>query len=336
MTDHVKIQLADAKKTASCGHSLGSTLYTFPLDIHLSGPLGAGKTTFVQGLAQSLGITDPVLSPTYALEQRYQTARGIPFIHIDLYRIDPSRCGELLAASDHHEGIRCIEWADRLGETVPDVPRISIKMSETDTGRMCAISFDDMPLPSVEDITAWQKDVLLPPHIVNHCQGVADVARKVTEHLVAQSIVVRPAAIERAALVHDLLRFVDFHRSPTQGFTDSPEEMKRWEEVRLEYPNMRHEDACATFLRNHGYDALARIVEVHGLRMPSPDRTTIEQKILFYADKRVAIDKVVSIQERFEDFQNRYNKTDVTAESLIWVQEAMTIEKELFPNGPPF
>ncbi len=336
MIDRVQIPLIDAKKTASCGNSLASSLYTVPLDIHLSGPLGAGKTTFVQGLAKGLGIVDPILSPTYALEQRYTTKRDIPFIHIDLYRIDPSRCEELLAASDHHDGIRCIEWADRLGKTSHDIPRITVHMGEQDAGRTCDVTFDDIPLPSTEQIAEWQADVRLPAHIIAHCHGVADIARRAALHFADQGLVVRPAALERAALVHDLLRFVDFSRSPAQGFNDTPEDHARWNAVKQEYPDMRHEEACAAFLRRHKYDALASIVEVHGLRLPSPERVTLEQKILFYADKRVAIDKVVSIKERFEDFRQRYDKGDTSPESIVWYQEAVRLEQELFPDGPPF
>lgn len=336
MIDHVQIPLSDAKKTASCGHSLASTLYGFPVDLHLSGPLGAGKTTFVQGLAKGLGIGDAVLSPTYALEQRYTTSQGIPFIHIDLYRIDVKRCSELLAASDDHEGIRCIEWADRLESAVPDVPRISIELSERGDGRLCSIDFDDVPLPTVEQIELWQEMVRLPPHIIAHCRGVAEMGKRIAEHLSSNGIIVRPTAIERAALVHDLLRFVDFKNSPNQGFSDSPEDIAHWQMIAGNFPGMKHEEACATFLREKGFDALASIVEVHGLRLPSPERVTIEQKVLFYADKRVAIDKVVSVEERFQDFRNRYNKGDATPESIVWYTEALALEKELFPDGPPF
>ncbi len=336
MIDAVKIQLKDAEKTASTGHSLASSLYNFPLDIHLIGPLGAGKTTFVQGLTKGLGISGPVLSPTYALEQRYTDKHDRPFIHIDLYRIDPSRCRELLAASDDHEGIRCIEWADRLDSDVPDTPRITIRLSEGGDGRLCSIDFDDIPLPSTSQIEQWQEAVRLPKHIIAHCQGVAAIGARVTEYLASQGMVVRPTAVERSGLVHDLLRFVDFKHSPDQGFIDPEEDIAHWKMIANNFPELKHEEACATFLQEKGFDALASIVEVHGLRLPSPERVTIEQKVLFYADKRVAIDKVVTVEERFQDFRNRYNKGDISPEGIAWYTEAINLEKELFPDGPPF
>ena len=61
----------------------------------LSGPLGAGKTSLVQGLAEGLGITEPITSPTFALAQHYP--QGEPqLVHLDLYRLEqPASADEL-------------------------------------------------------------------------------------------------------------------------------------------------------------------------------------------------------------------------------------------------
>jgi tRNA threonylcarbamoyladenosine biosynthesis protein TsaE len=53
----------------------------------LSGDLGAGKTQLVKGIAQGLGITDQILSPTFALVHQYIRGR-VPLAHLDLYRLD--------------------------------------------------------------------------------------------------------------------------------------------------------------------------------------------------------------------------------------------------------
>lgn len=336
MVDSVEIRLTDAEKTAFCGHSLASTLYTFPLDIHLDGDLGAGKTTFVQGLARGLGIDTHVASPTYALEQRYRTRTDMPFIHIDLYRIDPSRCAEMLASSEDHEGIRCIEWASRAGTYESDRPRINISLREDGNGRRCSMEFLDIPLPSEDAIALWQQDVRLPAHIMTHCQMVGAFAKRIAHYFAENGTAVRPDALDRAGQAHDLLRFVDFKRSPAQGFIDTQEDRDTWQEIATRYPDMRHEEAAAMFLRERGFAALASIVEVHGLHLPSPERVTFEQKILYYADKRVAIDKIVSLQERFDDFRQRYDKGSISPESVIWFNEAQRLEHELFPDGPPF
>jgi tRNA threonylcarbamoyladenosine biosynthesis protein TsaE len=67
-----------------------STIESFPgLVILLEGDLGSGKTTFVQGLGQGLGIPEPIDSPTFVLVQEYHTGR-IPLFHCDLYRLETS------------------------------------------------------------------------------------------------------------------------------------------------------------------------------------------------------------------------------------------------------
>jgi hypothetical protein len=139
-------------------------------------------------------------------------------------------------------------------------------------------------------------------------------------------------ALVRAAEVHDLLRFVDFPSDFQKLFTPTKEQLSVWKNWKTQYDGLKHEEACATFLRARGFDALASIVEVHGLRLPSPNRATIEQKLLFYADKRVKFDEVVSLDERFDDFCERYGKGKQSKESTIWYKEAKELEKELFPE----
>jgi tRNA threonylcarbamoyladenosine biosynthesis protein TsaE len=56
--------------------------------ILLDGDLGAGKTTFTQGFAKQLGVTEPVTSPTFTLVRRYPTSAGFDLYHADLYRLE--------------------------------------------------------------------------------------------------------------------------------------------------------------------------------------------------------------------------------------------------------
>jgi tRNA threonylcarbamoyladenosine biosynthesis protein TsaE len=89
--------------------------------ICLSGDLGSGKTTFVQGLSIGWGSSDAVSSPTFVLINQYQKLDGHVLYHLDAYRIANSFEAEELDLVDMYEhGILVIEWAERIKDVLPD------------------------------------------------------------------------------------------------------------------------------------------------------------------------------------------------------------------------
>lgn len=102
--------------------------------VALVGELGAGKTQFVKGICEGLGIGLTVASPTFVLLHRYVTndsaGRELIIHHLDLYRIESS--AEVLDLGYEElffgNGICLVEWADRLGEFLPE-ERIDVKIS---------------------------------------------------------------------------------------------------------------------------------------------------------------------------------------------------------------
>ncbi len=99
----------------------------------LSGELGAGKTVFVQGFAEGLGITECVNSPTFTIMQTYEDGR-IPLYHFDVYRI--SDCSEMyeLGYEEYFfgQGVCFVEWAEIISELLPeDAVNITIKKDIT-------------------------------------------------------------------------------------------------------------------------------------------------------------------------------------------------------------
>lgn len=93
--------------------------------VALSGPLGSGKTAFVQTLALELGVVEPVTSPTFNIMQRYTSSDpDFPnLLHIDAYRLESARDAEPLGL---HKEVRaphtlvCIEWPAHIEEVIPD------------------------------------------------------------------------------------------------------------------------------------------------------------------------------------------------------------------------
>jgi tRNA threonylcarbamoyl adenosine modification protein YjeE len=326
------LTLPEPGATKRAGESLKNTLYTTPLTIRLHGAVGTGKTTFLQSFFAALGIEGSVTSPTYALEQRYRTTSGTPLLHMDLYRLNAHDATQLVQSSAHHEGIRCVEWAELA--THDDEPHIDLSFAEHGEGRTLSVTFADIAFPSSGQITEWRTMVGLPQHIVEHCDAVADVAVRLADALVKRGTLVRKEALLVSGRLHDLFRFADFRPGAGPGVdVEDP----RWGEWKRKYPDRKHEAVCAEFLREQGYNALATIIASHGVHLSPSDDATVEQMLLFYADKRVSMDKLVSLEERFADFRKRYASHSVSiGQSEIWFKNAQAIEQRLFPEGLPF
>jgi tRNA threonylcarbamoyladenosine biosynthesis protein TsaE len=111
------VNLPDAAATQRLGWQLGQRCPPGTV-LLLSGDLGAGKTTLVQGIGVGLGIAEPVSSPTFTLINEYLEGR-IPLYHVDLYRLDPAQVDSLELESywegrDLAPGLLAIEWSERM------------------------------------------------------------------------------------------------------------------------------------------------------------------------------------------------------------------------------
>ena len=96
----------------------------------LVGDLGVGKTVFTQGIAEGLGIDEPVNSPTFTIVQEYESGR-MPFYHFDVYRIDDPEEMDEIGFDDYiyGDGLCLIEWADLIEEILPE-KRVAIRIEK--------------------------------------------------------------------------------------------------------------------------------------------------------------------------------------------------------------
>ena len=123
--------------TRAIGEEVGGLLE--PGDVvSLTGDLGAGKTTFVQGAARALKVSQPVLSPTFTLVREY---RGrLPVYHLDVYRLERLQEAVDLGLDEYLEGggVVFIEWGDAVERLLPP-DRLQVELTlpdETDLRRV--------------------------------------------------------------------------------------------------------------------------------------------------------------------------------------------------------
>ncbi len=118
---------------------LGKTLIRMVPDLKLlflEGPLGAGKTSLVKGIAESLGIHEPITSPTFALAQHYETGR-IPLFHLDLYRLEETQSANELFLQESEEAdaigaLMVVEWPERLDLELKDALHLKLEYGQVE------------------------------------------------------------------------------------------------------------------------------------------------------------------------------------------------------------
>ena len=111
------LRSAHPDETAAIGRSIAALLVPGDVVV-LSGPLGAGKTRLVQGIAEGLGVPGRVTSPTFVIVRRH--AGRMPLVHVDAYRLSEAR--DLLGLDDDvlaDDVITCIEWGGNVEDALP-------------------------------------------------------------------------------------------------------------------------------------------------------------------------------------------------------------------------
>lgn len=146
--------LSDAAATRQLGRELAPMLLSQgPRLLLLHGDLGAGKTCLIQGIAEGLGVSDVVSSPTFILLNIYDGAAGLRLYHFDLYRLTTADELEEIGATEFFGdpgGISLVEWANRLPEVLP-ATRWRLHLDHVDRGS------GESPDVAQQRIIRWQR-----------------------------------------------------------------------------------------------------------------------------------------------------------------------------------
>ncbi|MDX6242969.1 MAG: tRNA threonylcarbamoyladenosine biosynthesis protein TsaE [Frankiales bacterium] len=113
------IEVADAEALQAWGARLAAMLLPGDL-VLLSGPLGAGKTTLAQGIGAGLGVTGPVVSPTFVIARVYRGGR-LPMVHVDAYRLGGvDEVDDLDLDASVADSVTVVEWGEGLVESLAE------------------------------------------------------------------------------------------------------------------------------------------------------------------------------------------------------------------------
>ncbi len=163
-------------------------------------------------------------------------------------------------------------------------------------------------IPSKESCMALLKRYDTPEHIIQHSERVWEVGRLLGLELIKRNLTIDMDLIRASCLLHDVGKYPCILDG--SGFHDI-----RGEQI----------------LEIEGFPNVARIVVQHVILRSSLDDPIAEEHVLFYADKRVVHDVVVSLEERFEYLVNTYGKTPQAIEGLCLMKEnTFKLEKRLF------
>ena len=122
------------KETLNLGKKLSHKLNPQSI-VLLKGPIGAGKTSLVQGIAKGLSISEDITSPTFALSHHYNSGK-IPLIHLDLYRLENISSAKEVFFSEEEEAIQrqailVIEWPELIETVIDNFWRVEISYTNT-------------------------------------------------------------------------------------------------------------------------------------------------------------------------------------------------------------
>ena len=115
--DLLKYVITTHEEMIELGKLVGTCAYA-NMVVTLDGDLGAGKTTFTKGFAETLGVKEIINSPTFTIMKVYEG--NMPLYHLDVYRIEDSNTDFELEEYFELDGVSVVEWADNIKDLLPN------------------------------------------------------------------------------------------------------------------------------------------------------------------------------------------------------------------------
>lgn len=164
-------------------------------------------------------------------------------------------------------------------------------------------------LPTREDCFDIIREYHVPSHILSHSLAMAKLAVFLAERLKEKGISVNVDQVDRACLLHDIMRICDFEKLDYRKFnnTITEEDKAKWKRIRELYKGIGHEDAAYDVLREK-YPTLALTVKKHRYMAMLDENerpTSWEEKLVYYADMRIMHDRIVPLKKRLQDGHKR-------------------------------
>lgn len=187
-----------------------------------------------------------------------------------------------------------------------------------------------------KDVLAIYESFHVPQHIRRHMVMVSAVATVIGEDLMRRGIQLDVHSLQLAALLHDALKIytITDHKQDFFQHSVTAENLKIWAELKEKYGDQPDSHAMYELLTARNEAKIALMIKKHdfsSLTKAEMQPYSLEENILYYADKRVKHDQVVSLEERIRDGNERYAKTkEQVAKSLLVEKELFKLERELF------
>jgi putative nucleotidyltransferase with HDIG domain len=176
----------------------------------------------------------------------------------------------------------------------------------------------------------------VPVHVLSHMVKVTSLAIFLGEKIKKNGKNVNINLTRQAGLLHDILKVGDFRNLDPAGFNQkvTKKDLQTWQSIIRKYHKQGHVEAGNQLLAGLGEEKIAAIIKKHRLGcVVAPNLNqrpvTIEEKLIYYADKRVTHDKIVTLKDRLVDLSQRYSKAQLDEQTEKMYKAIYRLEKEI-------